>query len=236
MDNPWFMSIIAGAVILIGGLIASLFANRSLLQRSTQDESLRRALDASREESESIARLFDGMIGSMSASTTTDDAVQQLRTAVSTAEGIRRANETPRRDIVEMLVTQYHQQAILQARVQFWFSLGAATTGFMYIMYTSISSTEGSWDTVIKTLPGVVINAVSLLFFSQAEKTRQRATEFYDRLRTDSNYPLAIDVLNNMTDPATQAIAQAQIAQHLFGVPVKEIDLTKRRPPAPPIA
>src|ERR1017187_562336 len=41
---------------------------------------------------------------------------------------------------IEELVSGYHHQALSQAKVQFWFSIIAATVGFAYILFSAASA------------------------------------------------------------------------------------------------
>ena len=131
----------------------------------------------------------------------------------------------PQTQLIEELVNSYHQQALSQARVQFWFSIFAATVGFGYILYAAKDISSENWTSVVNVLPGVVIDMVAALFFRQAEQTRQRATELYDRLRTDTQTILAKDLLSSIDDITIRSIAQAQIALKLSGVLTKEFDI-----------
>jgi LytS/YehU family sensor histidine kinase len=103
-------------------------------------------------------------------------------------------------ELVEDLVTNYHQQALSQARVQFWFSIVAATVGFLYIMFAALTIDTKELINYTKVLPGVVMDAIAALFFRQAEQTRQRATELYDRLRKDRQMMRAESVVESIED------------------------------------
>ncbi len=128
-------------------------------------------------------------------------------------------------DLVQKLVRNYHIQAISQAAAQFWFSLIAASAGFAYILYATTLVDLEQWATILNILPGIVIDAVAALFFVQAEKTRQRATELYDRLRTDKNLRISEKILKQIEDKKIKSVAQAQIALHLAGLEQKEFDV-----------
>ncbi|QCG89352.1 hypothetical protein [Azospirillum sp. TSH100] len=136
--------------------------------------------------------------------------------------------ETDRKDnskLVEDLVTNYHQQALSQARVQFLFSIFAATIGFIYIMYASYGIDDANMLTVVKILPGVIVDAIAALFFRQAEQTRQRATELYDRLRKDQQMQRAEAIVESIGDDSIKSAIKAQIALHMAGLSPKEIDI-----------
>ena len=72
----------------------------------------------------------------------------------------------------------------------------------------------------------VIVNAIAALFFRQAEQTRLRATELYDRLRKDRQMTRAEAVVNTIEDSNIRSLAKAQIALHMVGLVPKEMDLT----------
>jgi hypothetical protein len=42
--------------------------------------------------------------------------------------------------VAEKLITSYHDQALFQAKMQFWFSVVAATVGFVFIIYKVVAA------------------------------------------------------------------------------------------------
>jgi hypothetical protein len=129
------------------------------------------------------------------------------------------------RELVEGLVTNYHQQALSQARAQFWFSIVAASVGFMYILFAAFAADSKYPISFVSIIPGIVVDAVAALFFRQAEQTRQRATELYDRLRQDRQMSRAEAVVETIDDANIKSAVKAQIALHMAGLVPKEIDL-----------
>ncbi len=129
------------------------------------------------------------------------------------------------KELVEDLVNSYHQQALSQAKVQFWFSVAAATVGFGYIIYSANQVEMTSVVSYMKILPGVVIDVVAALFFRQAEQTRERATDLYDRLRQDRQAARAEAMVASIEDTTIRSAVKAQIALHMAGLEPKEIDL-----------
>jgi hypothetical protein len=69
------------------------------------------------------------------------------------------------------------------------------------------------------------VDAIAALFFRQAEQTRQRATELYDRLRTDRQMARAETVVDTIEDLSIRSAVKAQIALHMVGLAPKEIDI-----------
>lgn len=133
---------------------------------------------------------------------------------------------------VEQLVNNYHEQALNQAKVQFWFSIIAATIGFVWILYAG-AGIQGTADTgmlvvakVSKTFPGVVMDAVAFLFFRQAAATRERATELYDRLRKDKQLTESAAIVASIEDVRLRSAVKAQLSLHMSGLQPNAIDLS----------
>ncbi len=127
---------------------------------------------------------------------------------------------------VEQLINNYHEQALSQARIQFWFSVIAATIGFCWILYGGTMIQPDKLATVSKTFPGVVLDAVAFLFFRQAAETRQRATELYDRLRRDKQLAESSAIVDSIEDVRLRSAVKAQLALHMSGLQPKEIDFS----------
>lgn len=118
------------------------------------------------------------------------------------------------------LVENYHTQALAQAAAQFWFSISAATIGFLLIIYIGFfnSLRRQPEITFLNTFPGLAIEAVAALFFKQAEDTRKRATELYDRLRSDDKQTQAISLIESIQNQDLQDLVKAQWALRIVGL------------------
>lgn len=119
--------------------------------------------------------------------------------------------------LVEGLINSYHKQALRQASIQFWFSIIAAVVGFGFVI-NEIASNASASEKAIGAIPGLVIDLVAALFFRQAEQTRQRATELYDRLRTDNERTVAIGLIDSIDDNNLKSVIKAQLALKIGGV------------------
>ena len=126
---------------------------------------------------------------------------------------------------IQELVNSYHQQALSQARVQFWFSVGAATVGFVFIIYQSRFFAVGNIESYLRIMPGVIIDVVAALFFRQAEQTRERATALYDRLRSDNQVLRTQVLVESIEDGKMKSAVKALIALHMAGLKLNEADL-----------
>lgn len=127
-------------------------------------------------------------------------------------------------DKIEELIQNHHEQAIQQSIIQFWFSLIASIIGFVFIIIIVVISENLQWyEYVLKTLPGVIIEAVSVLFFSQSKETRERASDFLNRLREDRQFTKSIEIIDTIEDEKLKSLVKAEIALHLCGI--KNIDV-----------
>ena len=125
-----------------------------------------------------------------------------------------------REKVIVGLLKDHHEQALMQASVQFWFSLFAAVVGFAFIIIMIVNNTHDmEWfDYVVKILPGVIIEAISALFFQQSKEIRDRATEFFNRLREDDKIDRSIDIAESITDESLKSEVKAKIALHISGI------------------
>ena len=222
------ISVIAGLITAIVGVLANLLADKVNKRAKLEKEKLEELLASSESRAEDAKlMLMEALSEKLPPDLKPEDLSEKLSSQLKIAGDVV-INNVIKQDsqLIEELVNSYHQQALSQARVQFWFSVIAATVGFGYILYSASAFSADNWATILKTLPGVVIDAVALLFFRQAEQTRQRATELYDRLRTDSQAIMAKDLLSSIEDTKIRSIAQAQIALHLSGVATKDFDVS----------
>lgn len=78
--------------------------------------------------------------------------------------------------------------------------------------------------TLLNTLPGIAIEAVAALFFKQAEDTRKRATELYDRLRLDDKQTQAITLIESIENQELRDFVKAQWALQIVGLESHAVD------------
>lgn len=218
-------SIISLLAAVSAGVAMNIFFSKKIQQEKLEKESLEKiaqtaASTASEAEAKAIA-----LIAELVPALAEKKDIEKLLTPRGEIRDVVSSELLPQFNLVEGLVNGYHQQALSQARVQFWFSVVAASVGFLFILYSAMTGVGSSFEVALKTVPGVVIDAVALLFFRQAEQTRERATALYDRLRTDSQMAKATHMVNSIDDMQIRSAVKAQIALHMAGLKPKEIDL-----------
>jgi len=120
---------------------------------------------------------------------------------------------------LQKLLESYYNQALQQANIQFWFSIIAATVGFVFI-YAVIFLEKGyTWsESLLKTFPAVAIEVVSSLFFKESKKTRERATNLFSELHFDNKVEKSVEIADTIEDTATKSDIKAKIALHIVGL------------------
>jgi hypothetical protein len=121
-------------------------------------------------------------------------------------------------------VVQYHAQSLAQSRKSFWFSIGAATFGFLVIVLGVTTLFFGVYPTpsYASIGAGIIIDAVAALFFTQSNRARKQMTEFFDKLRRDRQFNESLRLCNSITDEYIQSLLKVQLSLFFAGVPTGE--------------
>jgi hypothetical protein len=217
-------SVIFASVTAVGGVIATWIAEKRRRSRKAANDEIERIAGALKTDS-AEGDIFELKNDTPRFSVRKPDGGRvihaQIRT--SSAPPAKVGAET---DAVEGLISGYHEQALGQAQAQFWFSVVAATAGFAWILYAAADIRPDNAATVLKTIPGMVMDAVAFLFFRQASETRQRATDLYDRLRKDKQSAASVKLVSSIEDERVRSAVKAQIALHMAGLDPSPINLT----------
>lgn len=108
---------------------------------------------------------------------------------------------------------RYHDQSLKQSTSSFWFSLTFAAAGFFLIAAAVLQSdTEGTTQTTLSLISGVVIESVSALFFVQSNKARQLMITFFDKLRADRKLEEALRMASELPDQVLRSRLQVVLA------------------------
>jgi hypothetical protein len=130
------------------------------------------------------------------------------------------------------LLKEYHAQGLSQSRVSFWFSIMFSSIGFaiiamsigLFAQQQFYSSSNGWLDAAEKPafalIAGVIIEAVSALFFVQSNKTRQLMTEFFDKLRNDRKLDESLQLIDNIKSDIISSRLRAVVALHFAEVKI----------------
>ena len=121
---------------------------------------------------------------------------------------------------VASLMRSYHEQALEQANTQFKFGIVAAMIGFAYILVRGVFVADLAAAPAI--LPGAIVEVVAVLFLRESRETRQRATDFHDRLQSYDRQLESVTLVRSIQDVQLQGAAQAFLALHLAGAPTTD--------------
>lgn len=122
-------------------------------------------------------------------------------------------------DYVHTLLESYHNQAIQQANIQFWFSIIASIVGFAFIFMIIFLEENNVWyEYILKTFPGVIVELISALFISQAKETRERATNLFEELNYDNKIDKSVDIADTIENNDVKSEVKAKIALHIIGI------------------
>lgn len=113
---------------------------------------------------------------------TNSPEVQAFREALEHAGG--RGKEAIPFEIEQL--ANYYAQILSQSKVSFWFSLIFASLGFLVIVVAAFLYKDGASSSAIaQFIAGIIMDAVSGLFFVQSRNAQQSMGEFFDKLRRD---------------------------------------------------
>jgi hypothetical protein len=226
MSDLSFVSSMGLSALITGlvGVVATIYKHMIAREKSLYSEQINEIAKTVKEEQEgNRIRIVGDAINIVPSGLSTEQFEKMLDRAVDRISVSAPPNNFSQ--AVENLISDYHTQALSQAKVQFWFSLIVAVVGFVWILVTGIQIRVDQLSTLSKVSPGIVMDAIAFLFFKQATATRQRATELFDRLRTDKQAQESLKLVESIDDLKIRSIVKAQIALHMSGLNPKPIDL-----------
>ena len=208
--------IVATIITMIVSLFSAIIVN-SLIKRQ-QKTSGRLIESIESEEKTEFLNAVNQTILTLPEGLSADEYFRKLKSAL--LEVNYEINKEDSNGKIDELIQNHHEQALEQATVQFWFSLSASVIGFLFIILIIVFVPSGSpwYDYVLKVIPGIVIEAVSLLFFSQSKETRERSSDFLNRLREDRQIFKSIIILDSIGDEKIKSAIKANIALHMSGI------------------
>lgn len=113
----------------------------------------------------------------------------------------------------------YYNQALFRTNVSFWFSLIFAAVGFGVIILAFMTHNPADLTgSLLKVGSGVVIDAVSGLFFVQATSAQKAMQEFFEKLRLDRASADAREIISEITDPDRADQLRAQLVLKYAGI------------------
>lgn len=231
MSSVIFVEIAYQLAIGIGVPVVLLVSSHWLSQRqralSTKSEQTAQAIAqlVQRREAEQRAAVLEKLVDRLPAGVAPDQFVFAIEAAAAKL-AITDQRKPAEVTAAESLVKSYHEQALNQANIQFVISVIAAVVGFVWVLWSGSQIDPQRLVTVAKVLPGIVVDTVAYLFLRQAAETRQRATELFDRLRTDRQGTESVLLVAAIEDSRVRSAVRAQIALHMAGLTPQPIDVS----------
>jgi hypothetical protein len=116
-------------------------------------------------------------------------------------------------------LAQYYSQVLAQSKTSFWFSLIFASLGFAVIVIASFlysSSTSGA--TIAQITAGLIMDAVSALFFVQSKNAQTAMGEFFDKLRRDREQAESRKLCESLESTVARDALRIELALYYAGI------------------
>ncbi|MDQ0283743.1 TRADD-N-associated membrane domain-containing protein [Rhodococcoides fascians] len=122
-------------------------------------------------------------------------------------------------------MSEYHSRSLAQSQLSFTFAIGAAVVGFILIAVAVITVAIGGFDSAgsagIQLVAGVVVEAVSALFFSMSNRSRALLADFFDKLRADRQFDEALRLADEIpTEDPVRSRLHAALALEYSGTKI----------------
>ena len=208
-------------IAILGGFVAigMIFPYQKTNEKSKETQQLYKLVKENEENEKN--KYVVNVISNLPEGLTEDEFFSKLKTVLSEVSysQIKSDDKSSTETSVEDLIRSHHEQALTQATIQFWTSLVASIIGFVFIIVMIFISNYSQWyEYILKVLPGIIIEAVSYLFFKQSSETRNRASDFLNRLRNDEQISKSIVIADSIDDSALKSQIKAKIALHICGI------------------
>ncbi|MGW0184119.1 TRADD-N-associated membrane domain-containing protein [Nocardia sp. NPDC003345] len=122
------------------------------------------------------------------------------------------------------LFNQYHSRSLLQAQISFFFSLGAASVGFVIIVIALWTVGRGGFDQAgvagVQLSAALIIEIVAALFFRLSNQSRALLISFFDKLRKDRQFEEALTMARQLPpESSVRDRLHVAVALHLIDAP-----------------
>lgn len=124
----------------------------------------------------------------------------------------------------EQMKKEYHKQRLWQSKMAFWLSFGGSIGGFAVIVGSVIygmATNNNQWPGIVS---GIVVEAVSALFYTLSNKANEKISEFFKELTEDSKIKNALELAREMEEGNTvKNQLYVKLSLHLSGLDEEKI-------------
>lgn len=115
---------------------------------------------------------------------------------------------------------RYYSQILSQSKISFWFSLVFASLGFAVIVLAAVfHKPETVGVTVTQVIAGVVMDAVSSLFFIQSRRAHEAMASFFEKLRKDRLHAESRRLCDEVSDARIKDALRVELILHYAEIP-----------------
>lgn len=113
----------------------------------------------------------------------------------------------------------YHIQGLDQSRWGFWLSVAGSIIGFIVIIVSIVllfmNIQTGS---IVTMISGIIIEAISGLFFWISDKATERVIDSFDKLRLDSNIVNSLELAKTIENTKVKDALKVKLSLYLVGI------------------
>lgn len=107
----------------------------------------------------------------------------------------------------------YHTLGMKQSNISFYYSLIGGMAGMLIIIFSLVKQ-QG----IIGVSAGAITEIVSVLFFTQTNNARKVMTEFFDKLRADTDIQNSLDLCNSIENCQIKDRLKVKLSLHYAGI------------------
>lgn len=124
----------------------------------------------------------------------------------------------------EQMKKEYHKQRLWQSKMAFWLSFGGSIAGFLVIIVSVIYgmyTNNNQWPGVVS---GMVVEAVSALFYTLSNRANEKISEFFKELTVDSKIKNALELAREIEgEDNVKNQLFVKLSLHLSGIDEEKI-------------
>lgn len=119
----------------------------------------------------------------------------------------------------EQMKKEYHKQRLWQSKMAFGLSFGGSIAGFIVIIISVVYgmyTNNNQWPGIVS---GIVVEAVSALFYTLSNKANEKISEFFKGLTEDSKIKNALELAREIEGADTvKNQLYVKLSLHLSGL------------------
>lgn len=115
----------------------------------------------------------------------------------------------------------YHEQGLAQAKISFYYSLVGGAVGFIILIASVFYLKEK--QSYVGIISGIIIDAVSAIFFNIANNASKARTAYFDKLRDDTKHKDALVLCQSIEDAKIKDNLRVKLSLYFAGIDESKI-------------